>query len=173
MGGFLVVKKRLSLIFISLLIVVLAACGDDGGDNSSVEGIDKIIFADAGWDSMRVHNTIAQTIIEKGYGYDTDVISGSTATTFQGLRTADINAYMEAWTDNIKEVYEEALEEGDVVEFLSNYETSAELTEAALLYMIENDVDHIEAALWWLEEYEDVWTEWVSEDIAEAVKESL
>lgn len=341
MGGFLVMKKRLSLIFISLLIVVLAACGDDGGDNSSVEGIDEIIFADAGWDSMRVHNTIAQTIIEKGYGYDTDVISGSTATTFQGLRTADINVYMEAWTDNIKEVYEEALKEGDVVElsvnfddndqglyvpayviegdeerdieplapdlrtvedlkkypeifkdpedpskgriinapsgwevnnyinkkfdtyeldqefnnfmpgsdsaivaslvdaynkgegwvgyywsptsvtaqydlilleedpydeelwnesagtefppndvtivvhkdlpdqapdvveFLSNYETSAELTEAALLYMIENDVDHIEAALWWLEEYEDVWTEWVSEDIAEAVKESL
>jgi len=80
---------------------------------------------------------------------------------------------MEAWTDNIKEVYEEALEEGDVVEFLSNYETSAELNEVALLYMIENDVDHIEAALWWLEEYEDVWTEWVSEDIAEAVKESL
>lgn len=335
-------KKRLSFILISLIVVVLAACGgDDGGDNSSVEDIDTIVFADAGWDSIRVHNSIAQTIIENGYGYDTDVIAGSTATTFQGLRTADINVYMEAWTDNIKEVYNEAIEEGDVVEvsvnfddndqglyvptymiegdkerdiepmapdlrtvedlkkypelfedpedsskgriinapsgwevseyinkkfetygldekftnfmpgsdsaiiaslvdaynkgegwvgyywaptsvtaqydltlleeapydqdewnetagtefppndvtiavhkdlpeqapevvdFLSNYQTSSELTEEALLYMIENDVDHEEAALWWLEEFEDVWTEWVSEEIAEAVKESL
>ncbi len=341
MGGLLVVKKYVSLIFISLFIVVLAACGDDGGDKDTAKALDEIIFADAGWDSMRVHNTIAQTIIEEGFGVDTDVMTGSTATTFQGLRNADIHVYMEAWTDNIKEIYEDALEAGDivelgvnfndneqglfvpayviegdeergieplapdlrtvedlkkypeifkdpedpkkgriinapsgwevsqyinqkfdtygldesfnnfmpgsdsaiiaslvdaynkgegwvgyywaptsvtakydlilleedpydketweesaatefppndvtiavhkdlpeqapeVVEFLSNYHTSAELTEAALLYMIEEDVDHEEAAHWWLQEYEDVWTEWVSEEVAEAVKESL
>lgn len=61
----------------------------------------------------------------------------------------------------------------EVADFLSNYETSSELTEAALLYMVENEVDHIEAAEWWLEEYEDIWTEWVPEDVAETVKDSL
>lgn len=335
-------RKSFSLILLSLFIVLLGACGgDNSGEEQGPQDIKEIVFADAGWDSIRVHNTIAQTIIENGYGYETDVITGSTATTYQGLRTADIHVYMEAWTDNIKEIYEESIEEGDVVElsvnfndntqglyvpayviegddergieplapelrtvedlkkypevfedpenrskgriinapsgwevndhisrkfetydldekftnfmpgsdsaivaslvdaynkgegwvgyywsptsvtaqydlvlleeapydeaewnetagtefppndvtvavhkdlpeqapevvdFLSNYVTSSELTEVALLYMVEHDVDHIEAALWWLKEYEDVWTNWVPEDVADKVKESL
>lgn len=328
-------KKVLGVVVLSLM-TVLAACG-----GSSSDSIDEIVFGDAGWDSMRVHNSIAQTIVEEGYGYDTDVTAGSTATTFQGLREGDINVYMEAWTDNIKDVYAEAIDEGDVVEvsvnfddndqglyvpayvvegdperdieplapdlktvedlkkypevfedpedpgkgriinapsgweveksitekfetynlgetynnflpgsdsaivaslvdaynkgkgwvgyywaptaitaqydlilleedpydkdqwdedkstefppndvtvavhkdlptqapevveFLENYETSSELTEAALDYMEENDADNEEAALWWMKEYEDIWTEWVPEEIAEKVKESL
>lgn len=334
-------RKTLSLVLLSLFIALLAACGGDDTGDGEVSELSEIVFADAGWDSIRVHNTIAQTILEEGYGYNTDVIAGSTATTFQGLRTADINVYMEAWTDNIKDVYEEAIEAGDVVElsvnfddntqglyvpayviegdeergidpmapdlktvedlkkypeifedpedtskgriingpsgwevndyinrkfdtyeldeefnnfspgsdsaivaslvdaynkgegwvgyywsptsvtaqydlvlleeepydeaeweetagtefppndvtvavhkdleeqapevveFLSNYETSSALTEEALLYMIEEDVDHIEAGLWWLKENEDLWTEWVPEDVAEKVKDSL
>jgi glycine betaine/proline transport system substrate-binding protein len=289
----------------------------------------------------QIHNAIAQTIIEEGYGYDTDVTAGSTAATIQGLRDGDINAYTEVWTDNIREVYEEALEEGDievvstnfddneqglyvptyviegdpergiepmapdlktvedlkdypevfedpedpgrgrvinapsgwavadaidakfevygldetmnnfmpgsdaaivadlasayengeawvgyywsptwptaeydltlleedpydeeiwnetkatefppndvtiavhkdlpdqapdVVEFLSNYETSTELTEKALIYMDENDASAEEAAIWWMNEHEDIWTGWVPENVAEDVKDAL
>lgn len=329
----------------ALSLVLLVACGGDSGGGNDGSGdkhdVDTIVFADAGWDSIRVHNSIAQTIIEHGYGYDTDVIAGSTATTFQGLQTDDIQVYMEVWTDNIKELYQGAIDAGevvqmsinfndndqglyvpsyviegdpdrgieplapdlktvedlkkypevfqdpedpskgriinapsgweisknisekfdaydlhesfndfmpgsdaaivaslvdaynkgegwvgyywsptsvtakydlvlleedpfdeeiwnensgtkfppndvvvavnsdfaeqapDVVEFLQNYETSSELTEAALLYMEENEVEPDEAAIWWMNEYEDVWTEWVSEEIANKVKEAL
>lgn len=338
-------KKTIMTLFTVLTIIVLAACGGNNNDGnngaSETKEIDTIVLADAGWDSIRIHNSIAQIIIENGYGYKTDVISGSTATTFQGLREGDINAYTEVWTDNIKEVYEEAIESGeiekvsvnfndndqglyvpayviegdeergidplapdlktvedlkkypevfkdpedpkkgrvinapsgwevekvitekfdtygldetlnnflpgsdaaivaslvdaynkgegwvgyywsptaitakydlvlleeepfdqekwdedkgtefppndvvvavhkdlkdqapDVVDFLSNYETSSELTETGLQYMEENDVDNDEAAIWWMNEYEDVWTEWVSEEVAEKVKEAL
>lgn len=69
-----------------------------------------------------------------------------------------------------KDVEEEAPE---VVEFLSNYETSSQLTSDALGYMQDNDADADEAALWFLQEYEDVWTSWVPEDIAEKVKVAL
>ncbi|HLR67234.1 MAG TPA: ABC transporter substrate-binding protein [Virgibacillus sp.] len=338
-------KKTIMTLFTVLTIIVLAACGGNNNDGnngaSEKKEIDTIVFADAGWDSIRIHNSIAQIIIENGYGYKTDVISGSTATTFQGLREGDINAYTEVWTDNIKEVYEEALEAGEieklsvnfndndqglyvpayviegdeergidplapdlktvedlkkypevfkdpedpkkgrvinapsgwevekvitekfetygldetlnnflpgsdaaivaslvdaynkgegwvgyywsptaitakydlilleeetfdqekwdenkgtefppndvvvavhkdlkdqapeVVDFLSKYETSSELTEAGLQYMEDNEVDNDEAAIWWMNEYEDVWTEWVSEEVAEKVKEAL
>lgn len=338
-------KKTIMTLFTVLTIIVLAACGgnNNNGNNEASEAkeIDTIVFADAGWDSIRIHNSIAQFIIENGYGHKTDVISGSTATTFQGLREGDINVYTEVWTDNIKEVYEEAIESGDVekvsvnfndndqglyvpayviegdeerdieplapdlktvedlkkypevfkdpedpkkgrvinapsgwevekvisekfdtygldetlnnflpgsdaaivaslvdaynkgegwvgyywsptaitakydlilleeepfdqekwdenkgtefppndvvvavhkdlpdqapeiVEFLSKYETSSELTEEGLQYMEDNEVDNDEAAIWWMKEYEDVWTEWVSEEVAEKVKESL
>lgn len=337
-------KKKIGICITAFVLVLLAACGNsnsDGNDDGKSKEIDKIIFADAGWDSIRVHNSIAQFILENGYGYDTDVIAGSTATTFEGLRKGDINAYIEVWTDNIKEVYEEAIDSGDVekvavnfndndqglyvpayviegdekrgidplapdlktvedlkkypdvfkdpedpkkgrvinapsgwevekvitdkfdtygleetfnnflpgsdaaivaslvdaynkgqgwvgyywsptaitakydlilleedpydeeqwnedrstefppndvvvavhkdlrdqapdaVEFLSKYETSSELTEAALNYMEENEADNDEAAIWWMNKYEDIWTEWVDDEVAEKVKEAL
>lgn len=314
---------------------MLAACSSDDGE------FDKVVFADAGWDSIRVHNHIAQTIIEEGFGYDTEVIAGSTAATLQGLRKGEINVYMELWTDNIKEAYEESIESGDVikvatnfddneqglyvptyviegdeergiepmapdlrtvedlknypdvfvdpedsskgriingptgwaveeaitekfetygldetmnnfipgsdsaavadlvnhyengeawvgyywsptwvtakydltlleepefdqevwdenkgtefppndvvigvhkdmpdqasdiVDFLSNYETSSDLTEEALNYMEETDASEEEAAIWWMKEFEDVWTEWIDEDTAEKVKDAI
>lgn len=332
--------RKSILVLFSILLLALAACGGDGSSDSKKE-IDTIVFADAGWDSIRIHNSIARTIIENGYGYDTDETTGSTATTFQGLREGDIQVYMEAWTDNILEVYTEAMEAGDiekvsvnfndndqglyvpayviegdperdieplapdlktvedlkkypevfedpedpgrgriinapsgwevekvitekfdtygldetlnnflpgsdaaivaslvdaynkgegwvgyywsptaitakydlvlleedefdeeiwnenkgtefppndvvvavhkdlpeqapkVIEFLRNYETSSELTEAALQYMEDNDATNEEAAMWWMEEYEDVWTEWVSDEVAKKVKEAL
>ena len=326
-----------------ILLTIVTACGGGSDDDSEEEAkeIDEIIFADAGWDSIRFHNSVAQTIVENGFDYKTDVISGSTATTVQGLREGDINVYTELWTDNIKEVYNEALDAGDiealstnfddndqglyvpayvvegdserdieplapdlktvedlkkypevfedpedpgkgrvinapsgweleanitekfdtyglnetlnnfspgsdaaivaslvdaynkgegwvgyywaptaitakydlilleeepyeleqwdedsgtgfppndvvvgvhkdmreqapdVVEFLENYETSSKLTEDALKYMDENDKSSDEAAIWWMNENEDIWTAWVSDEVAEKVKEAL
>ncbi|GGB55964.1 ABC transporter substrate-binding protein [Virgibacillus dakarensis] len=329
--------KKFVLLLSTAILVVLSACSGSKADGD----IDKIVLADAGWDSIRVHNSIAQTIIEEGYGIDTEVTSGSTAATFQGLTEGDIDVYMEVWTDNIKEIYNKALDkeeiekvsvnfddnvqglyvptyviEGDkekgiepmapdlktvedlkkypelfadpaepdkgrlinapsgwaveqaitekmdayglndtfvnfkpgsdaaivssltdainsgkawvgyywsptavtakydltlleepeydkevfeetkatafppndvvvavnkdlpeaapeVVDFLSNYETSSALTEEALKYMDENDASPEEAAMWWMEQHEDIWTSWVSEDIAKKVKESM
>lgn len=104
------------MIIFSTLLIFLAACSSDADGK-----LDKIIFADAGWDSIRVHNFIAGKIIEEGFGYDTDVTAGSTAATVQGLREGDINVYMEIWTDNIKEVYEEAIDSGDIVRTSTNF----------------------------------------------------
>ena len=61
----------------------------------------------------------------------------------------------------------------EVVEFLKNYETSSELTNKMLAYMQENDADADEAAKWFLQEYEDLWTQWLPEDIASKVKKAL
>lgn len=329
--------RKIGVIFASFLIIMLAACGD-----STAEGtIDEIVFADAGWDSIQVHNYIARTIIEEGFGYDTDETTGSTAATLQGLREGDINVYTEIWTDNVREAYEDAIEAGDieklavnfddndqglyvptyviegdeergiepmapdlktvedlkdypdvfvdpeepdrgriingpsgwsveeaitekfdtygldetmnnfipgsdsaavadlvsayeagepwvgyywsptwvtakydltlleedefdleawdedkstafppndvvvavhkdmpdqapdVVEFLENYETSNDLTEEALNYMEDNDASAEEAAMWWMEEHEDIWTSWIDEDTAKKVKDAL
>lgn len=330
-------KKLIVVLLSAGILIGLSACSESGKDGE----IETIVFADAGWDSIRVHNSIAQTIVEEGFGYKTDVTAGSTSATFQGLREGDINVYMETWTDNIKEVYEEAIDAGEiekvsvnfndndqglyvpayviegdperdieplapdlktvedlkkypevfkdpehpdkgrvinapsgwevadaidakfdaygldetfnnfmpgsdsaivaslvdaykkgdawvgyywsptavtakydlvlleedpfdeetweetkatefppndvvvavqkdlpeqapeVVDFLSNYETDSELTEEALQYMDKNDVSPEEAAHWWMQEHEDLWTEWVPDDIAKKVKDAL
>lgn len=60
-----------------------------------------------------------------------------------------------------------------LVDLLSNYESNMELTNAALLYISENDASPEEAAEWWLGEHEDVWSEWVPDEVAQAVLDSL
>lgn len=331
-------KKTYVFLLISAFFILLVACDNTDKKEDTLHTIE---FIGGDWDSLMIHNSIAQKIIEEGYGYETNVTLGSTAATFQGLRQGDLHVYMEAWTHTIKEIYEEALEAGDVkkvgvnfddneggfhvptyvikgdaergidpiapdlktvedlkkypelfpnpenpsegivyngpsgwaisetmkekfesynlgemyslfsagsdsalhaslesayrsgepwvgytwsptattakfdltlleepeyneeewdkskktklppedvdivvhkdfpeqapdiVEFLGNYHTSKELTEAGIKYMLENDVSAEETAIWWLNEHQDVWAEWVPAEIAEKVKESL
>jgi glycine betaine/proline transport system substrate-binding protein len=61
----------------------------------------------------------------------------------------------------------------DVVEFLEAYTTTTPQINAALAYMEENEASADEAAIWFLEEYEDVWTQWVSDGVAAQVKAAL
>ncbi|MGI5860135.1 MAG: ABC transporter substrate-binding protein [Tepidanaerobacteraceae bacterium] len=105
------------------MAVLLTACSSR---NKASKSKGMLVFADAGWDSIRVHNSIARYIIEKGYGYDTDEITGSSSITLQGLIQGDIDIYMEAWTDNYKEVYDSGIDSGDIVELSINFDDNAQ-----------------------------------------------
>lgn len=117
-------KTRITVIAILLIatVIALSGCSTKGsGDEGKV-----LVFADAGWDSIKLHNEIAAFIIENGYGYKTDVMSGSSSATFAGFRGGDIDVYMEAWTDNLIGIYDEAIESGDIVEVSINFDDNAQ-----------------------------------------------
>jgi len=97
-----------------------------------------IVLADPGWDSVRFHNGVAQTIIEEGYGYPTEVISGSTAATFLGLKEGDIDAYMEIWAANLGDTYYNPVKEGVIIETSINFNDNAQGIYVPT-YMIEGD----------------------------------
>jgi len=61
----------------------------------------------------------------------------------------------------------------DIVEFLRNYETTAAMTNKVLAYMQESGATTEEAAIYFLQEYESLWTQWVSTDVASKVKAAL
>jgi glycine betaine/proline transport system substrate-binding protein len=112
-------------VFLAVILVVSMACAKKEGDQPAAapeKNKKTIVFADAGWDSIRFHNEVARLIIEKGYGYKTDVIPGSTPVTFTGLKKGDIDVYMEVWTQNIIDVYNEAIEKGEIVEVSTNFD---------------------------------------------------
>lgn len=113
--------KRRFMVLLTVLLLALAGC------SSSTSGeLDKIVLADAGWDSIRFHNSVAQKILEEGYGYKTEVKAGSTAATLEGFRQGDINVYMEIWTDNVKELYKEMTDAGDIVEVATNFDDNTQ-----------------------------------------------
>ncbi len=134
--------KKLLILAAVMMLTVLAACGGSDSEAESESGsenkVDKLVFADAGWNSIRVHNSIAQRIIEEGYGIDTEVTPGSTAATVQGLREGDIDIYTEVWTDNIKEVYEEAIEAGEIEKVSVNFDDNEQGLYVPT-YVIEGD----------------------------------
>ncbi|WP_407270505.1 glycine betaine ABC transporter substrate-binding protein [Radiobacillus sp. PE A8.2] len=61
----------------------------------------------------------------------------------------------------------------EVAEFLKNYQTTSELANEALKYISDEGATPKEAAIKFLKEEEGIWTEWVPEDVADAVKESI
>ncbi len=61
----------------------------------------------------------------------------------------------------------------EVVEFLENYATTSDLLSELLSYQEEQGAEHDEVALYFLQEYEEVWTQWVPEDVAENVRAAL
>lgn len=61
----------------------------------------------------------------------------------------------------------------EIAAFLSSYQTSSDLTSDALGYMIENEVEAYDAALWFLDNYRDMWTAWLPTDVADSVLAAL
>ncbi len=85
----------------------------------------EIVFADAGWDSIKFHNTVAGFIAESLYGYSWREVPGSTTVLHEGLLMGEIDVHMEIWTDNIA-TYENDLKEDKFkdlgVNFDDNYQ---------------------------------------------------
>ncbi len=61
----------------------------------------------------------------------------------------------------------------EVVRFLERYRTSSAMTSAALAYIEENNAFYMDAAKWFLKEYEEVWTAWLDDKEVKAVKATL
>ena len=105
------------------LLVVIAICGCVPAEQSVSDeavapssSIETIVFSDLNWPSAQIQNRVAQYIVEKGYGYPTDVVFGATLPLLQGLRRGDVHVNLEIWLPNIVEAWYEALENGEVVE---------------------------------------------------------
>jgi glycine betaine/proline transport system substrate-binding protein len=57
--------------------------------------------------------------------------------------------------------------------FFTTWEVTSAMLNKAMAFMEENEASYDEAAIWFLQEYESVWTEWVDADIASKVKAAL
>lgn len=122
------------MLCLLIILGVYSAMTKTGGPKTK----GTIVFADAGWDSIRVHNYIAGFIAEHGYGYQMDTINGSTAATLTGLRQGQIDVYMEVWKNNVKKTYEAALKAGDIKQLGTNFTTN-EQGFFVPTYMIKGD----------------------------------
>ena len=120
---------KTEMLITGLLVIIVAAAVSCSSEAEAVEiesviEVEKaptsdpketIIFSDLNWTSAQVQNRIAQFIVEKGYGYPTDVVFGATLPLLNGLRAGDTHVTMEIWLPNQEEAWMEAEAEGQVV----------------------------------------------------------
>lgn len=90
-------KKIFTFIITGFLTLAFLGCG--GNDKKEVR------FADAGWDSNKVHNAVAGFIIENAFGYTWSEVPGSTPILHEAIKSGEIDVHMEEWTDNIPSYY--------------------------------------------------------------------
>lgn len=119
-------RVQYRLLILSLIVIFVAGACVPAEQSAPSEGaaapaapaasIDTIIFSDLNWASAQIQNRVAQYIVEKGYGYSTDVVFGSTLPLFQGLRNGDTHVTLEIWLPNQNEAWYEALGNEEVVE---------------------------------------------------------
>ncbi|MFZ7120005.1 MAG: ABC transporter substrate-binding protein [Eubacteriaceae bacterium] len=130
-------KNKVTRNFILVLIIFvltfsMTACNTESAQKET------IILANAGWASNELHNSIASFIIENGYEYDTDVISGGTPSSLTGIRNGDIDVMLELWTDNIMDAYQEALDNEEILKASTNFDDNAQGLYVPT-YLIEGD----------------------------------
>ena len=80
-----------------------------------------------------------------------------------------------AWTESVVQtiVTHEIKAMPDVMEYFGNRIYPGEIMNSMLVYMEDNQANGADAALEFLDKHEDVWTKWVSSDVAAKVKKSL
>jgi len=61
----------------------------------------------------------------------------------------------------------------EVVKFLKKYETTQAIANKFLAYMREKKAKKEDAAVWFLKNYQDLWSGWVPENVAKKVKAAL
>lgn len=108
-------KQKIFLVCALALTLLLTGCSTGGSNKKTV------VFADAGWDSIQIHNAVAGYILEKGFGFEWSQVTGSTAITYQALVDGEIDVYMEVWTDNIAPYYDDKAA-GSFDEYGINYD---------------------------------------------------
>lgn len=102
---------RRSVLAVALIAVIFGtACSE----TEVVAEKDPIVFSDLNWTSAQFQNRVAQYIVEKGYGYPTDLVFGATLPLLQGLRRGDTHVTMEIWLPNQEDAWVDALAAGDV-----------------------------------------------------------
>ena len=108
--------KRFTILMLAALMTAAFTAVPAGASSG-----DTIIFADVGWDSIRLHNAIAGTVAKTVFDYNWEEISGSTPITSEGVMSGDIDVHMEMWTDNLPS-YADDIASGRLQEVSVNFD---------------------------------------------------
>ncbi|OZU87061.1 glycine/betaine ABC transporter substrate-binding protein [Virgibacillus indicus] len=138
--------KKFLLLFISLTLLTLAACGNaEEEDNAANEGAANeekgtIVLGQTPWSSTAPPTQIAKQILEE-QGYKVEVESVSQPIIWEGMRNKEIDFFMDAWLPYTEAARWEEFKD-DLVKVATSYE-NANLGWVVPSYVEENSIEDL------------------------------
>ncbi|ORE92573.1 glycine betaine-binding protein [Stappia sp. 22II-S9-Z10] len=107
-------RATLTLTGAAVALAVVAAAPASAQDETC-GGLDRpVVFGGLDYDSAAFHTAVAKTILEAGYGCETEVVPGTTLVLNTGMGRGDVDVLMEVWTANTAQAFLDAEAEGAV-----------------------------------------------------------
>ena len=100
-------------------------------------GIIKI--AELPWDSGKIQAGIVGFILEEGYGFQPEIVTGGTSELFNQLLDAEIDVYLEAWDTSLGMEFDEAERAGQIIPLGTSLDESWQSTFVVPTYVIKGD----------------------------------
>ena len=101
-----------------VLLLVLMSSGSvfgEGATEPDCGGLERpIVFGELDWESAQVATWMARIVLESGFGCTTDYVPGTVVPIYQGAVRGDVDVIMEVWTDNVPDLWAEAVAAGTV-----------------------------------------------------------
>lgn len=94
-------RKRKKSVWFVLLAISIGILAEEITVCAGTEPKQEIVFADIGWDSIKLNNEIAGLIAEEVFGYTWTSVPLSTPIAHEALMKGEVDVHMEEWTDNI------------------------------------------------------------------------
>lgn len=104
-------KKIFTTVFSLVLAVLLVSCKYDTGE---------IVLGEGAWESNEFYNSVAQIIIEEGYGNKVIITNVDTPILVQSLINGDVHVNVETWSENMP-TYNDDIENGHYEEVAINF----------------------------------------------------
>ncbi|MDQ0314058.1 ABC transporter substrate-binding protein [Amorphus orientalis] len=113
-------KQALATALVAAPFGLLAA-GTASAQTPVCEVDRPVVFAGLDWDSSYFHNAVAGFILEHGYGCGTETSPGSTIPLLNAMARGAVDITMEMWIPNVRDVWDQAVARGRVVEVGVNF----------------------------------------------------
>lgn len=102
-------KGLLLLTSMVLTAIMVAGCGSSGATATTKPTIK---FYDGGWESQWLEIAIAKFVIEKGYGYPTEVTEMTNEIVYASLEKGEVDVDIEEWPQNVPDTYAKMIKGG-------------------------------------------------------------
>ncbi|WP_310621713.1 ABC transporter substrate-binding protein [Flexibacterium corallicola] len=116
--------KKIGFACASLAALLMGSMGAASASTDSCEIDRPVVFAGLDWDSAAFHNSVAQYILEEGYGCETDIIPGSLIPLINGMARGNVDVTMEIVPSSSPEALIKGLNENAFVDLGVNYPDS-------------------------------------------------
>ena len=137
------IKVILSILLVALMAisVLVSGCAPKAEEPAAPAEVvkEKLVITELNWDSPRYQAYIFGFIIEHGYGYPVEYVSGSSISMFEGVMAGEVDIYPEIWLPNQQQVWDEAMEESSFIPVTITNDDNWQCLFTVPTYVIEGD----------------------------------